>query len=429
MSLSSVTGVGESLLNAGRMVSHGAIRDLRRAPARRAGSEVARTVFDPTAAHAIADPFPALRRLREQPVHVNERLNVWMLARYADVTAAARAHDVLSSSSGILLRSAPLPTVVTTDRPDHDRLRRITAPSFTRSAIRRLESELEEFVTPGVDALVRGDVVDAVPALTVPLPVSAIAVLLGIDRSRWQDFRGWSHDVTSLFAARTLTEVTLQTGRALPGMLAMRKLIVAELSRRRGGDTDDILGRASRAVDDGEMSMFEAVSGALLLLVAGNETTTNLLGIILVELARDPNLYARLRDQRELIPAAIEEALRWGSPVQWVARSTLAPYRVADTVIPPRSRVVLFFAGANRDPERYAEPDRFDIDRTVTGHTGFGHGSHFCLGAHLARLEVTVALNQLFDRIARLELAGPVTWTTTPSLSGPTSVPLRGHAA
>jgi cytochrome P450 len=426
MAFSSVAETRELTRTFGRMIGLGALRDLRRVPARHAEPGVARTTFDPTTPAAIADPYPALSRLREHPVHVNEKLNVWMLARYADVTAAARAHDVLSSDSGILLRSAPMPTVVTTDGADHDRLRRVMAPSFAPSAIRQLKASLDEFVTPGVDALARGAVVDAVPALTVPLPVSAIAVMLGVDKSRWQDFRVWSQDVTTLFSVRSPTDLAVTTGRALPGILALRGLIVSEIRRRRGTDTDDILGRLSRSVTRGEMTLLEAVSAALLLLVAGNETTTNLLGTLLVVLAKDPNLYARLQDQRELIPVAIEEALRWGSPAQWVARSTLAPYPVGDTVIPARSRVVLFYAGANRDPHRFADPDRFDIDRTSLGHTGFGHGAHFCMGAHLARLEVTVALNQLFDRVAHLELAGPVRWTTTPSLSGPTSVPLRG---
>ena len=175
----------------------------------------------------------------------------------------------------------------------------------------------------------------------------------------------------------------------------------------------------------GETTPVEALSAALLVLVAGNETTTNLLGILLIKLAEDPELYARLRDNRELIPAAVEETLRWGSPVQWVTRTALVPYEMAGTVIPARSRVVLFYAGANRDPQRFDDPDHFDVDRKPIGHTGFGHGAHFCMGAHLARLEVAVALNGLFDRIAGLELAGPVAWTTTPSLSGPTSVPVR----
>ncbi len=425
---SALPTVGLTLRDAGVMIGQGAWRDLRRAPTRRAGPRVPRTTFDPTAPAAIINPFPALARLREHPVHVNEKLDVWMLARHRDVTAAARAHDALSSSSGILLRSAPLPTVVTTDHPDHERLRRITAPAFTPSAIRRLEDDLGEFVAPGVEALARGDVVDMVPALTVPLPVSAIAMLLGVDRARWRDFRLWSHDVTTFFAARSLSDLAVYTTRALPNILALRNLLMDEM-RTRGTDSDDILGRLRQGLRDGDMTVFEALAAAMLLLVAGNETTTNLLGILLVELARDPDLYTRLRDNRDLIPAAVEEALRWGSPVQWVARTTLVPYEVDGVMIPARSRVVLFFAGANRDPDRFVDPDRFDVERKPVGHTGFGHGTHFCMGAHLARLEVKVALEKLFDRFERLELAGPVTWTTTPSLSGPISLPLRGIEA
>jgi len=420
---------GETLLDTGRVIGRGVMRDLVRRPARRAGTAVPRTDFDPTTPTAIADPYPALQRLRRHPVHVNERLNVWMIARYDDVTAAAKAHETLSSSSGIMLRSGPLPTVLTTDQPDHTRLRRLTAASFTPAAIRRFEGELQQFVTPGIDALVRGDIVDVVRALTAQLPVSAIALLLGIDRPRWKQFRAWSHDITALFAARSLSEMTVLTGRALPAVMAWRELVDDELDRHRGTDRDDILGRIGQALDAGEITRLEARSAALILLIAGNETTTNLLGTMMILLAREPQVYTRLRADRDLLPAAIEEAARWASPVQWVARTTKAPYQVHGTLIPPKSRVVLFYAGANRDPEKFAHPDRYDIDRDSTGHVGFGHGTHFCMGAHLARLEVKVALTQLLDRVQHLELAGPITWTTTPSLSGPTAVPLRATPA
>lgn len=425
MRASTLPVVGSTVRDFGVMVGQGAVRDLRRARVGSVAKSVPRTTFDPTATDTIRNPFPALARLREHPVHVNEKLNVWMLARHEDVTAGARAHDVLSSSSGVLLRSTVIPSVVSTDEPDHARLRRVLAPYFTPSAMRRLEGSLAQFVDPSVDALARGDVVDMVPGLTVPLPVSAIALLLGVDRSRWRDFRVWSNGVTALFGASSLTEVTLTIGHALPGILSMRGLILDELRRRRHEDHNDVLGGISKALAAHEITPLEAVSAALIVLVAGNETTTNLLGILLLQLASDPELYARLRDNRDMIPAAVEETLRWGSPVQWVTRTTLTPYEVASTVIPARSRVVLFYAGANRDPRRFADPDRFDVKRKPVGHNGFGHGSHFCMGAHLARLEVVVALNGIFDRIAGLELAGPVKWTSTPSLSGPTSLPMR----
>ena len=433
MRASTLPVVGSTVRDFGVMVGQGAVRDLRRARVGSVPKTVPRTTFDPTATTTIRNPFPALARLREHPVHVNEKLNVWMMARHDDVTAGARAHDVLSSSSGVLLRSTVIPSVVSTDDPDHARLRRVLAPYFTPSAMRRLEGSLAQFVEPSVDALAGGEVVDMVPALTVPLPVSAIALLLGVDRSRWRDFRVWSNGVTALFGASSLAEVTFTIGHALPGILSLRGLILDELRRRRTSancrpgseEHDDVLGGLSKALAAHEITPLEALSAALIVLVAGNETTTNLFGILLIQLASDPELYALLRDNRDLIPAAVEETLRWGSPVQWVTRTTLAPYEVADTVIPARSRVVLFYAGANRDPRRFTDPDRFDVGRKPLGHTGFGHGSHFCMGAHLARLEVVVALNGIFDRIAGLELAGPVQWTTTPSLSGPTSLPMR----
>jgi cytochrome P450 len=423
--MTSMMTVARSLRDSGAMIGRGFARDLRRAPAEHAPDGVARTEFDPTTPQAIADPYPGLAVIREHGVAVNERLNVWMLSRYDDVAAAARAHDTLSSSSGILLRSMPLPGVVSTDEPDHSRLRRITAPSFTPAAVRELQTSLDEFVKPGVDTLLRGDVVDLVPAITVPLPVSAIALILGIDRARWNEFRKYSEDFTSLFAVRSLVEVAMSTGRALPGMLAMRRLITDELALRAERSTDDVLGRVNEALNGGDMSTLEALTAVLILLVAGSETTTNLLGILLLRMAQDADLYMRLRENRNLIPAATEEALRWGSPVQWVARTTLAPYEVGGTTIPPNARVVLFYAGANRDPRRFERPDEFDLDRRASGHLTFGHGAHFCVGAHLARLEVTVALNRILDAATGIELAGPVRWTTSPSLSGPHSVPVR----
>ncbi|WP_174183812.1 cytochrome P450 [Nocardia barduliensis] len=423
--MTKLTDMVGALRDSTKVIGTGIVRDLRRTPAKTADSGVPRTEFDPTTPESIADPYSALARLRENPVTVNEKLDVWMIARHNDVLAATRAHHTLSSSSGILLRSTPMPGVVSTDEPDHARLRRITAPAFAPTAVRRFADTLREFAAPGIDALRAGEVVDMVPALTVPLPVSAIALLLGIDRSRWSDFHKYSADFTALFAVRSITEVAMTTWRALPGILTIRELIADEFDRRATEPADDVIGRVKTAMDSGDMSALEALVAVLILLIAGAETTTNLLGILLVQLARNPELYERLRADRSLIPAATEEALRWGAPVQWVARTTLAPYEIADTVIPPRSRVVLFYAGANRDPDRFTRPDEFDIDRSESGHVTFGHGTHFCMGVHLARLEVRIALERLLDTAEAIGLAGPVRWTRTPSLSGPVSVPLK----
>jgi cytochrome P450 len=175
----------------------------------------------------------------------------------------------------------------------------------------------------------------------------------------------------------------------------------------------------------GDLSDHEAFLYVLVLLVAGNETTTNLLGVLLVQLAQDPELFADLKADRSLLPAAVEETARWGSPVQWVTRTATTDYRVEDVVIPRGAKTLVFYASANRDPAKFGDPDRFDIHRNTTGHLAFGHGLHFCLGAHLARLEAVTAIDCLLDEVDGLELAGPVRWSTTPSLRGPISVPLR----
>lgn len=214
-------------------------------------------------------------------------------------------------------------------------------------------------------------------------------------------------------------------GSNMAAYIRLRSFVSAELARGEGNSSQDLLGRLRAAVAAGDMTEHEAFYYALIILVAGNETTTNLLGIMLIKLAQDPELYAAVRNDRGLLRNAVEETARWGSPVQWVTRTTTVPVEVGATLIPRGARVVLFYASANRDPARFEEPDRYDIARNTIGHLAFGHGVHFCLGAHLARLEVITAIDRLLDEVAGLELAGPVRWGTTPSLQGPASVPLR----
>ncbi|WP_231897033.1 cytochrome P450 [Mycobacteroides stephanolepidis] len=201
--------------------------------------------------------------------------------------------------------------------------------------------------------------------------------------------------------------------------------MTAELRRRAGCPGGEALDELSAAVCAGEITEAEAFFYSVLLLVAGNETTSNLLGMLLMQLAKDPELFDELRADRSLVVAAVDETARWGSPVQWVTRVATAPYPVGGTVIPQGGRVVMFWASANRDPRKFDQPDRFDIHRSTTGQLGFGHGIHHCLGAHLARIETVTAVNHVLDRVDGLELAGPVRWGTTPSLQGPASLPVR----
>ncbi|MBS9534819.1 cytochrome P450 [Mycobacterium sp. M1] len=413
----------------GRPVVVGTYRDLRRPRARRAPDAVSRSTFDPTLPRSIANPYPDFERIRRHPVVVNERLDVWMLGRYDDVHTAARDYQTFSSASGIMLRATPGPAMIVTDPPDHDRLRKVTQSMFSKKTVGSLTSEIRALAADGVSRLHGGAVVDMVPALTIPLPINVIAHLLGVPRDQWDQFRAVSDQFAEIFSPRSVREVLTLLRSALPAYLGYRSYVTTELRRRAGGSGTELLDRLCAAVGDGEISDAEAFFYAVLILVAGNETTTNLLGMLLMRLAQDPDLFAELRADRSLLPAAVEETARWGSPVQWVARTTTVDHPVGDTVIPRGARVVLFYASANRDPARFARPDDFDIHRPTVGHLAFGHGIHFCLGAHLARLEVITAVDHLLDHVDGLELAGPVRWGTTPSLQGPVSVPVRARPA
>lgn len=412
----------------GRPIAVGTYRDLRRPRARLAPHGVPRTDFDPTLPDSIANPHPDFERIREHPVAVNERLGVWMLGRYDDVHAAARDTATFSSASGIMLRSTPGPAMITSDPPDHERLRRITQPMFSKKTVASLTAEIRALAADGASKLSRGEIVDMVPALTIPLPINVIAQMLGVPRDQWKQFRAVSERWAQIFSPRSLPEILRLLSNSVTAYIQLRSFVADELRRRAGSTGTELLDRLRAAIDDGEISEQEAFYYTLMILVAGNETTTNLLGMALIRLAQDPDLFAELRADRSLLPAMVEETARWGSPVQWVTRRTTAGYAIGDTEIPRGARVVLFYASANRDPGKFDDPDRFDVHRCTAGHLAFGHGIHFCLGAHLARLEVVTAIDHLLDEVAGLELAGPVRWGTTPSLQGPVSVPLRVRA-
>jgi len=403
----------------------GAYRDLRRPKSRSAANTVPRTTFDPTLPDNIANPYPALAELREHPVVVNEELGVWMLGRYADVHAAARDNTTFSSTDGILLRSFGASAVVFAQPPDHTRLRRVASPMFNKRAVADLTSEIRELAAVGIAPLHTGEVVDLVQSLTIPMPINVIAKMLGIPRGRWADFRSMSEHFAGIFGPRTTAEIMRVLGTGLPAYVRFRALIAAEMNKRSATPADDLLTRFQEARAADELSETEAFVYAFLLLVAGNETTTNLLGMLLLRMAIDHELFAELKADRSLIPAAVEETARWGSPVQWVGRTLTTTHQVGDTVIPRGARTLLFYSSANRDPEKFANPDAFDIHRDTSGHLAFGHGLHFCLGAHLARLEVTTAIDELLEEVDGMELAGLVGWATTPSLQGPASLPVR----
>jgi cytochrome P450 len=266
---------------------------------------------------------------------------------------------------------------------------------------------------------------DAVAALAGPLPVATIARVLGIPEDDEPRFRQWSDSVVEGFGIESGAGRLRSSAGVLGATLRLHSYFLELFSRRRQDPGDDVLSKLLASSDEGGLSEDELFWFAFLLLIAGNETTTNLIGTMLLALAEDPEQYERLAVDPSLIRPAVEEALRHTSPIQGMYRVAREDYEVGDASIPAGGRVLLLFGAANRDPRHYPDPDRFDVARNPADHLGFGTGIHFCLGAHLARLEAEVVLGLLAERVERIELAGEPRWRHNPALRGLASLPLR----
>ena len=382
--------------------------------------------LDPFAPEVVADPASAYREVHDQGgVARCPARDLWLIGGHEQVKRAARAHAELSSSAGVSSVPGSLPMMLTADPPDHGRMRRLVAPHFTKRAVERWRPRIEQIADEALDRMLAAPGADSVAELAVPLPVLVIAEVLGLPSEDAPRLRRLSDGLVAGFEADGPV-VTLMRGVGVQrGVVALHRYVRAAVRERRDAPGDDVLSlligsRSDGALDDDELFWF-----VLMLLVAGNETTTNLIGNLLLALADDPAGYARVRSEPDLDAAVVEEALRWGSPIQGMYRTALRPHREGDEVVPEGARALLLFAAANRDPKRYPEPDTFVVDRNPTDHLAFGWGIHYCLGAHLARLEAAVVLERLRARVAAMETTAPPLWSSNPTLRGPTRLALR----
>jgi cytochrome P450 len=388
----------------------------------RAGGDVPggaqRTDFDPLDPDILQDPYPAYARmLAGPPLHYSAKRRTWIITYHEHVKAALRANDTLSSAESVTPVRTSMPMLVTMDRPDHTRLRRVVAPYFTHEAVASRTEAIEEVIGAAVDALLAAPDPDVVAQVASPVPVDVIADVLAVPRADRPRFRAWSDGVVQGFGVRN----PFIAGRVLAAALRLHAYITDTFEQRRREPGDDVLSHLVRS----ELSDEELYWFAVLLLVAGNETTTNLIGTMTLALARRPDQLELLREDPSLIPNAVEEALRHVAPIQGFYRTALRDYPVGDAHVPAGGRVLLLFGAANRDPRRYPEPDRFDVTRDASDHLAFGYGIHFCLGAHLARLEGAIYLRELTSRVERIDVTGRPEWNGNPTLRGLARLPVR----
>jgi cytochrome P450 len=289
-------------------------------------------------------------------------------------------------------------TMLTTDPPDHERLRRVVQQAFSPRSIAQLEERVRAITRRLLGQIARGDTFDIVADFAAPLPTIVIAELLGVPPDDVAQFRLWSDSITDTSSAM------MQAATANQGAIEMRRYLLEQIARREHDATDDLIGRMVAANQDGSMTNEEVAAACVLLLIAGNETTMRLITNMTLAFGRFPEQQARVAQDRGLVAAAVEETLRYDSPVQMMFRATKSAVKVDDVELGTGTFVLTMLAAANRDPDAFPQADTFDIDRSGNPHVSFGHGIHFCLGAQLARMEARVAFEELFELMPRIEV-------------------------
>jgi cytochrome P450 len=391
------------------------------------------------------DPHQFFHLLREhEPVH-KTLMGVYMLTRYADASATVRdpalsnnerKSDLYQAFKEASPDATPGPfddefgeaVILFLDPPDHTRLRDLVSKAFTPKVVGQLRPRIAHIVNERLDAVEARDDgrMDVVIDLAYPLPVVIICELLGVPPDDHATFQGWSSDLAHSIDPDPLVTPEQQT-RINDAADAFLDYFRDLIERRRREPGDDLLTGLIAAEEGGDrLSENELLATGLFLLIAGHETTVNLIGNGTLALLRNRDQFDRLRANPALDHNAIEELLRYDSPVTFTQRITLEEYQLGDVTIPARQQVIPILAAANHDPAVFAEPDRLDLGReNANRHLAFGGGHHFCLGAALARLEGEVAIPALVRRFPNLELAGTPERRDTFTLRGLKHLPVR----
>jgi cytochrome P450 len=363
------------------------------------GATISLDTYDPFDPAVIADPFPYYRLLqREAPVHVVEKYGFYVLSRYDDVVTAAQDWEHFSTTwgPGPQRVESPVASILQSDPPQHTRLRSIISKAFTPRAVLACEPLVDEFAHECVDRILAQGQTDLIDEYAIPIPVVVIAEMLGVPREDRALFRKWSDDIVGAIGGKVDPRESQQEFNAYFSDV---------VKARQKHPQDDVISKLLLPNSKGEkLETPEVISFCLSLLVAGNETTTGLIGNLFFELAKRPDAWSRLRKDPSLVASAVEESLRFDAPNQGLFRHTVKEVELHGVKIPEGQKVLLLFGAAGRDADHFEQPDEFDIARSPNRHIAFGAGIHHCLGAALGRLEANTALRIATERIAEIRL-------------------------
>lgn len=383
----------------------------------------------------LADPYPLYRQLREQdPVHWDPYLHAWVVTRYADVvtvlhrfraarTPAPERLDELGMGEIGPIAAVMIKQMLFLDQPEHGRVRRLASVAFTPRRVARLRDHIRQITEDLIDELPADGEFDVISRLANPLPAIVTAEMLGVPTSDHEQLKSWSQDF-----AEMLGNFQHNPGRAAKVLKSVEEMVdyfSAAVTAEATRPTEGLINALVTAEVDGDrLTDEEIVANVIVTMVGGQETTTNLIGNGLLTLLRQPEELHRLRSDPALMPTAVEELLRYESPSQHTARLAPAGAVLGDAKILEGDAVIAVMGAANRDPERFPDPDTIDLARADNRHVAFGWAAHFCFGAPLARIEGALAFETLLSRFTELSLAPDqeIQWRPNLGLRGLTSL-------
>jgi len=392
---------------------------------------------DPITGRPVQNPYERYDRLRSvDPVHWSEGSQVWVLTRYQDVMDALRDPRLSSTSFSALIQEAGggqnvktleqtfMAMMIFRDPPDHTRLRSLANKAFTPGVLERIRSQVQDSADLLLNDVRKKGSMEVISELAYPLPALVISEVLGVaDRDR-EKFKKWSDDLATL--AGHMRDARENAGPASQSLAELIEFLRETVAERRVEPKDDLLSALVTAEDQNDsFTEDELYSMCVLLIFAGHVTTTNLIGNGILALLQNPSQLELLRNTPSLLESAVEEIIRYTGPVQAISRTALESYKIGDTQIREGDRLSLNLAAANRDPARFNNADRFEIERSEGRHVGFGFGIHFCLGAALARMEGQAAIGAVVRGLPDLRLGEQeLEWRPNPVLRSLTELPV-----
>ncbi|HUR47833.1 MAG TPA: cytochrome P450 [Candidatus Saccharimonadales bacterium] len=372
------------------------------------------------------NPYPLYAQLRSSsPVfHIPPPFDAWAVFDYDGVKRVLSDHEVFSSRV-----PAPPHWFLFLDPPQHTKLRALISRAFTPKMVANLEPIIRRLSSELLDKAMNRAEMDLASEYSVPLPMQVIAGMIGIPAVDWPRFTKWSEGILRLSYSRSGGADAAEARKEFSAVTQEMHAYLAEMTaQRRAEPKDDLLTRLIEAEVDGERLSHEEILGFFqLLVVGGQETTTNLINNAILCLGENPVQLARLRGNLDLVPAAIEEVLRYRAPLQWVMRTPRQDVEMQGQKIPAGKLVLAVIGSANRDSKHFQNPESFDISRDPNPHVGFGHGIHSCLGAALSRMEAKIALTDILQRLKNFSVISAEPWQPRRALHvhGPVRLPIR----